>query len=261
MTLRPENHFAHASAAARYARSRPFFHPIVMERIRLNLRLKGRLPVGVDVGCGTGQSSLALTELVDQVLACDIAYEMLAHAPEHPFIRFEHGAGERIPFETQIADLLTVSQAFHWLERAAFLREAHRVLKPGGVLAIYWNDFYGEMRENPDYRRWVREVYLARYPKPPRYDQPFTDEEARQHGFVFISRERYTNVISYTPELLAQLLMTHSNIIARVEGGHETWEEAASWLVAEFAPFFTGPAANFRFGGDIFLLRAVPGPG
>jgi len=34
-------------------------------------------------------------------------------------------------------DLLTVAQALHWFDLPAFYREARRVLKPGGVLAVW----------------------------------------------------------------------------------------------------------------------------
>ena len=82
------NYFAHQTAAARYAKSRPYFHPLVIERIRVFLGLAGRVPVGLDVACGTGQSALALTEIADSVMAVDISPAMLAHAPAHPRIRY-----------------------------------------------------------------------------------------------------------------------------------------------------------------------------
>ena len=37
-------------------------------------------------------------------------------------------------------DLVTVAQAFHWFDRAAFRQECQRLLKPGGQVALIWND-------------------------------------------------------------------------------------------------------------------------
>ncbi len=44
------------------------------------------------------------------------------------------------------ADLIVVAQAAHWFDWPAFQTEARRVLRPGGVLAI-WS--YGNSRSDP----------------------------------------------------------------------------------------------------------------
>ena len=74
------NYFAHQTAAERYAKSRPYFHPLVIDRIRAFLHIQSPVPVAVDVACGTGQSALALTEIASSVIAADIAPAMLAQA-------------------------------------------------------------------------------------------------------------------------------------------------------------------------------------
>ncbi len=43
------NYFAYATAAERYAKSRPYFHPIVIEKIKAFLKLKSQLPNALDV--------------------------------------------------------------------------------------------------------------------------------------------------------------------------------------------------------------------
>ena len=35
---------------------------------------------------------------------------------------------------------MTVAQAFHWFDRTAFRLECQRLLKPGGRIALIWND-------------------------------------------------------------------------------------------------------------------------
>lgn len=37
-------------------------------------------------------------------------------------------------------DLVTVAQAFHWFDRPAFKQECRRLLRPGGRVALIWND-------------------------------------------------------------------------------------------------------------------------
>jgi SAM-dependent methyltransferase len=36
-------------------------------------------------------------------------------------------------------DIVSVAQAFHWFDPAATRREFHRILRPSGLAAIYWN--------------------------------------------------------------------------------------------------------------------------
>jgi SAM-dependent methyltransferase len=50
-----------------------------------------------------------------------------------------------MPFPEEWADAVTVAQAFHWFATDETLAEIHRVLKPGGALAVVWN-----MRELDD---------------------------------------------------------------------------------------------------------------
>jgi len=56
---------------------------------------------------------------------------------------------EELPFEDDIADLVISMSAAHWFDHPLFLREADRILRPGGCLALlsYTMDFeleYGE---------------------------------------------------------------------------------------------------------------------
>jgi SAM-dependent methyltransferase len=44
---------------------------------------------------------------------------------------------DRSGLESSSADVVTVAQALHWLDRDAFFSEARRVLGPGGVIAVW----------------------------------------------------------------------------------------------------------------------------
>jgi SAM-dependent methyltransferase len=49
------------------------------------------------------------------------------------------GTAERMPLTDRYVDAVTVGQAFHWFKQDDALREIHRVLRPGGALALIWN--------------------------------------------------------------------------------------------------------------------------
>src|SRR3954465_10838922 len=160
----PVNFFSRKSAVRRYTKGRPYFHPLVIERIRSFLAIKGSLPRALDVGCGTGLSTVALQAVALRVVGVDASMEMVALAAREDGVEYCVARAEELPFREGGFDLLTLSSAFHWLDRDKFLREARRMLRPQGRLIIYDNFFQGQMAENAEFQAWYRESYLSKYP-------------------------------------------------------------------------------------------------
>ncbi len=253
------SYFTHVSAARRYARARPFFHPVVRGRIIDHIGADLPVARALDVACGTGQSTGILRGLARQVIGNDRSSGMLAEAPRWDDVKYVRSSAEDLPFSDKSFDLITVALAFHWFERNAFLREVSRLLGSSGWLIIYDNAFRGQMLGSPAFGPWVRESYLSRYPSPPRDRQPFTDEAARSFELEFQERETYSNEVEFDHQALVSYLMTQSNVIAAIEEGNETLEAVHSWLLGETTPFFDGhKPARFLFGGPISVLRRSP---
>src|SRR6266566_3385197 len=74
------NFFASESAAQRYAKGRPYFHLIVIGRIKKRLALTFPVRRALDVGCGTGLSTMALKEIAERVVGIDSSAEMIGLA-------------------------------------------------------------------------------------------------------------------------------------------------------------------------------------
>ncbi|MEV5841391.1 class I SAM-dependent methyltransferase [Streptomyces sp. NPDC051985] len=103
---------------------------------------------GVEVGCGLGVGAVLAVEEFGfaSVTGLDIHPEqverarranagLLARAPER--LGFACGAAERMPFgDGEFDRLYSVEAAQHFRDLAAFAREAARVLRPGGRLAV-----------------------------------------------------------------------------------------------------------------------------
>jgi SAM-dependent methyltransferase len=223
--------------------------------IKRRLDLRETVGHALDAGCGTGQSSIALKEIAERVVGTDVSREMLREAPREEGLRYVEAHAEQMPFHDASFDLLTASLSFHWFDRARFLAEAHRLLRPSRWLVVYNNWFTGEMKDNADYALWHRGVYLRRFPSPPRHSQPLDEETAAQFGFRFLAAESYANEVVFAPDELATYLTSQSNVIAAVEQGRESLESIYSWLADAFRPLFKESKAAFAFGGVIWYLQ------
>ncbi len=251
------NHFVTESVAARYARGRPEFHANLIEILRP--RLEGRrCATALDVGCGTGASTRPLTRLTRRAVGLDSSLAMLSHAHRSPHASYVGGRAEELPFRNDSFDLLTVSLAFHWLDRKRFLSEALRVLGRTGLLVVYDNFFAGRTEDDEDegLDRWMRDICWRRYPYPPRSAVDFAAGESVDPGFQCETRKEYQNLVEFSRERLVDYLVTQTNVIAAVEEGEENIDEVRGWLLQELAPFFEGrESRRFIFECPIWILR------
>ncbi len=248
------NYFASRSAAKRFAQGRPYFHPIVIGRIKERLALTLPVQRALDVGCGTGLSTMALKEIAERVVGIDSSAEMIRLASADSNIEYQLANVEHLPFGDGEFDLVTVSQAIHWFAQARFLQEARRVLRTEGWLIVYDNYFAGS--ENEAFNAWHQGSYLERYPSPPRAWPNFAAEEIEKEGFQVTGDEVLRNTISFSLEGLTDFFASQSNVIAAVEGGDETIDEARAWLKENLERFFeTSSTRDFLFNAPIWFLQ------
>jgi SAM-dependent methyltransferase len=131
--LHPAAAAGFARSADAYERGRPGYPDAAVDR--LVAALPGRDVV--DLAAGTGKLTRALIARGLDVVAVEPVAEMRAAIA--PPARAVAGTAEAIPQPDASADGVTVAQAFHWFDGERALAEIHRVLRPGGVLALIWN--------------------------------------------------------------------------------------------------------------------------
>jgi ubiquinone/menaquinone biosynthesis C-methylase UbiE len=104
--------------------------------------LVGDAPATVlELGAGTGKLTHQLVALGHDVHASDPDKAMLSIlARDLPDVPVSVSGAEDIPSPDASYDVVVVAQAFHWFDHATALPEIARVLRPGGRLALVWNE-------------------------------------------------------------------------------------------------------------------------
>ena len=258
--INSQNFFDGQTAARNYAIARPDFHQGSIDRVRNFLKIESKLSNALDIACGTGLSTQALLPIAEHVYGTDSSQHMLEHALRSETINYMQAHAELQPFNNQFFDLITVCSGVHWFDIDAFLGEAYRLLKVNGHLVLYDNFFTGETDKGDDFIEWYLNVYLRRFPAPPRRDSyNWTDDHTRTKGFAFLHEEEFKNPVFFDRDTLATYFTTQSNIISSINSGKATYDEVVAWLSKELDPFFTTPdhTQAFYFGNWIKYLKKV----
>ena len=97
----------------------------------------------LDVACGAGHTALAFAERVSEVVALDLTPAMLAQAAvlagerRLENVTFQPGNAGALPFPDDAFDVVTSRlAAHHYADPARAVREAARVLRPGGLFLL-----------------------------------------------------------------------------------------------------------------------------
>lgn len=195
-------------AAHDYARHRAGFPAELFVRLaRFGIGLPGQRLL--DLATGTGALAREFARAGLRVTGLDRSRPMVAEAR-----RLAHADGillecvvaqaEALPFGAAAFDIVTAGQCWHWFDRTRAAAEAHRVLRPGGRLALChmdWLPLPGNVveaterlveRHNPQwgfggglglYPQWLLDVRVAGFADAQTFsfdlDVPYTHEAWR----------------------------------------------------------------------------------
>lgn len=120
--------------AKAYAESRPVY-PV--ELIEFITGLCKERKVAWDCGTGNGQVAAFLADYFEKVIATDASREQIENAIKKPNIIYLAAKAEEQDLANASVDLITVATAIHWFDIEKFYSEADRILKSGGILAVW----------------------------------------------------------------------------------------------------------------------------
>jgi ubiquinone/menaquinone biosynthesis C-methylase UbiE len=138
--LQPTIRFS--NRVSNYVRYRPSYPKEVIGFLQKTLGLQKEWTIA-DIGSGTGIFSELLLSNGYKVWGIEPNKEMREEAEKalagHKKFTSINGKAEQTFLTGSSIDLITVAQAFHWMDRAAAKEEFRRILKPKGFIVMLWN--------------------------------------------------------------------------------------------------------------------------
>ena len=181
-----------------------------------------------DCATGNGQVAVALAGHFQEVAATDLSDNQLRQAAPRPNIHYQPARAEHTDFPAAHFDLITVAQAAHWFNAAAYHREVRRVARPGTVLAEWgYNLLSTDDEELDELIRHFHDVDLAEHWDEHRWH--LTDEYSRiPFPFAKVQRAHFEVVRQWSVGWLLGYLRTwsavqnyrrarHADIVAELE--------------------------------------------
>jgi SAM-dependent methyltransferase len=132
-----------SSRVANYVKYRPSYPPAVVSWLAEACGLTPAAPIA-DIGSGTGLLAELFLKNGNRVFGVEPNREM-REAGERllagyaSFISVD-GAAEATTLDDHSVDFVTAGQAFHWFDRQRARAEFARILRPGGWVALVWNE-------------------------------------------------------------------------------------------------------------------------
>jgi SAM-dependent methyltransferase len=229
--------------AGAYERGRPGYPEAAVDR--LVAALPGRRVV--DLAAGTGKLTRALVARGCDVVAVEPVAEMRALI-EPPAVAVD-GVAEATGLPSAGANAVTVAQAFHWFDGPRALAEIHRVLRPGGLLALLWNrrDTSDELQ-----RRITDLLEPYRGAVPAHRDGAWRAAVEDSALFGPLREETFANEQAVDAEGLADRVGSISFVAAMAD-------EARAALLGEVRALASDRTVTLRYVVELQLIRRLTG--
>jgi SAM-dependent methyltransferase len=202
--------FTFGEDAEMFDRVRPSYPDEVLDDV---VGLVGLPCRAVDAGCGTGKATLMLAARGVEGVGIEPDPAMAAVATRnlaaHPGWRVDISDFEDWePGDEEPFDLVTCAQAWHWIDRERGTRQAERLLRPGGWLALI-----GRPPNHPDTPLWreIDAIYEELAPKPSAMSRAPSERVTPGSAFSPPTTHEYPGSRDYTTAEWISLLETSSD--------------------------------------------------
>jgi ubiquinone/menaquinone biosynthesis C-methylase UbiE len=180
----------------------------------------------LELGAGTGKLTEVLHRAGHDVLATDPLEQMLGRLARRVPVGHVVATAEHIPVRSRSVDLVVSAQAFHWFEHELALAEIARVLRPGGVVALAWNDYDESIP-------WVRRLKALISPRDETIDELVMPLMETPY-FGFVEQAQYRFWQPHTAASLADLARSVSMVATMSESDRAGVLSKVDRLYAEY---------------------------
>ena len=122
------------AVATHYSSYRPPLHEMILEYVLSNEEVINK---GLDIGCGTGYSAVALAKYCLHVYGIDPSQSMLAEARPHKKITYQQGTGEDLPLPDKSVDVVTFAGSLFYAKSELLIKELKRVCRNRALVIPY----------------------------------------------------------------------------------------------------------------------------
>ncbi len=142
MTTNQSRRQAYDQIAQLYDRARPSYPAALFDDIVAYAGLTADARI-LEIGCGTGQATLPLAQRGYALDCIELGAELAKVAQDNlasfPAAQVIHADFNTVDLTPARYELVLSATAFHWLDPATRFDKSHRLLKPGGTLALFWH--------------------------------------------------------------------------------------------------------------------------
>jgi ubiquinone/menaquinone biosynthesis C-methylase UbiE len=158
--------------------------------------------LGMDVGCGTGYSSIALTQFCERVHGIDLSAAMLSRAQFHSQVTYHSVSGDALS-DLRIGsfDIVTFAGSLFYSKSEALREQLRIVGRPGTILWVY--DFEVQLKS------LMETLGLSRVEAPSEYDHQINLNGWMEFAEELRSREQV--ILEVSPEQCAHILLSDSS--------------------------------------------------
>lgn len=208
--------------AEQYDQTRPAPPPPLLDLLT-QLIYKTQPELVVDLGCGTGLSTRVWAGRTQRIIGIEPNADMRGRAISYlqdgeKQIEYREGFAHQTGLPDGCADIVTCSQSFHWMEPVSTLAEVARVLRSGGIFAVYdyewpptvgWEieQVYQEVNERFDALQHARQIAQ----NLPRWSKKDHLERMQACGYFRYTRELFLHHVEKgNAERFVGLVMTNA---------------------------------------------------
>lgn len=192
-----------------YAKYRPVYPQELFDYI---LQFVGERNCAWDCATGNGQAANVLAGYFKKVEASDISEAQISNAVKKPNVEYHICPAEQTPFADNSFDLITVAQAYHWLNWKKFHEEATRVGKPNSIVAIW--TYNTLVSENEELDKITRHFYRDVVGPYWEYERRYVDDGYASADFDFepLPVKQFETKLSWREEQLIGFLESWSSV-------------------------------------------------